>query len=139
MSSDLTPRATGTAPVRADGDNRYKAVQAKLRKLGGALDDASVELESVWRSMRGNGDTTTDTARDVENAGLDPKFVDLTYLVATALGGAAVEIKRLNDSAVETADLARRAQRTHARLYGALDTIRSGRRERTPKPGFFDR
>lgn len=138
MSSDLAPRPSGAVPAPADGDNRYKAVQAKLKKLAGAMDDASLELESLWRSMRANAEHTDGVATDIENAGLDSKFVDLTTNVAVALGGAAAEVSKLHDTAQETADLAHSTGRTHATLYGALDDIRSGRRERTPRPGFFN-
>ncbi|MCZ9342943.1 conjugal transfer protein TraB, partial [Streptomyces sp. TRM76130] len=72
-------------------------------------------------------------------AGLDAKFVELTSNVAVALGGAGVQVKKLSDTAQETADLTHQTRRTHARLYGALDDIRSGRREKTPRPGFFNR
>jgi DNA repair ATPase RecN len=138
MSSDLAPRSS-TAPVVADDDNRYKAVQAKLDKLGRALDDAGLELEGLRRSMRANAKDTDDVATDIENADLDRKFVALTTNVATALDGAAREVRTLSDTAQETADLTHETRRTHARLYGALDDIRSNRREKTPKPGFFDR
>ncbi|WP_030978284.1 conjugal transfer protein TraB [Streptomyces sp. NRRL S-1824] len=139
MSSDLAPRASGAAPVPTDGDNRYKAVQAKLDRLGKAMDDATLELVSLQRSMRANATRTEDAARDIENAGLDSKFVEVTNLVAVALGGAAVEVRKLHDTAQETADLTHETKRTHSKLYGALDDIRSNRREKTPRPGFFNR
>ncbi|MFJ3229250.1 conjugal transfer protein TraB [Streptomyces sp. NPDC086783] len=140
MSSDLAPRASGAAaPVPTDGDNRYKAVQAKLNRLGKAMDDATLELVSLQRSMRANASRTEDAARDIENAGLDGKFVEVTNLVAVAMGGAAVEVRKLHDTAQETADLTHETKRTHSKLYGALDDIRSNRREKTPRPGFFNR
>ncbi|GGU61013.1 conjugal transfer protein TraB [Streptomyces lavendofoliae] len=137
--SDLTPRSTTAAPAPADGDNRYKAVQAKLDKLGKAMDDAGLELESLLRSMQANAGDAGDMAQDIANAHLDPKFVALTNAVEAALVGAAREVRTLSDTAQETADLTHQTRRTHAKLYGALDDIRSGRRERTPKPGFFNR
>ncbi|MFJ8870783.1 conjugal transfer protein TraB [Streptomyces sp. NPDC102473] len=137
--SDLVPRPAGAAPAPADGDNRYKSVQSKLLKLGTAMDDAALELEGLHRSMQANASNTEDAARDIENAGLDPKFVEVTNLVSVALGGAAIEIRKLNDLAQETADLTGETTRVHSRLYGALDDIRSNRREKTPKPGFFNR
>ncbi|WP_432128030.1 conjugal transfer protein TraB [Streptomyces sp. bgisy082] len=137
--SDLTPRSTSTAPAPADGDNRYKAVQAKLDKLGKAMDDAGLELESLQRSMQATANDSGDMAQDIANAQLDPKFVALTNAVETALVGAAREVRILCGTAQETADLTHETRRTHAKLYGALDDIRSNRRERTPKPGFFNR
>ncbi|MEW2577748.1 conjugal transfer protein TraB [Streptomyces syringium] len=139
MSSDPALRTGGSAPAVADGDNRYKAVQAKLDALGRALDDAGLGLEELVRSVRRNAKRAEDVARDIDNAGLDAKFVELTSNVAVALGGAGVQVKKLSDTAQETADLTHQTRRTHARLYGALDDIRSGRREKTPRPAFFNR
>ncbi|MFI8200469.1 conjugal transfer protein TraB [Streptomyces sp. NPDC085942] len=139
MSSDLAPRTPGAAPAPAEGDNRYKNVQDKLAKLGTAMDDALLELEDLLRSMQKNASHNEDVARDIENAGLDGQFVEVTNLVSVALGGAAVEVKWLCDTAQETADLTHETKSAHSRLYGALDEIRSGRREKTPKPGFFNR
>ncbi|MHB6912804.1 conjugal transfer protein TraB [Streptomyces sp. DB-54] len=136
--SDLVARSTGAAPAPADGDNRYKAVQAKLTKLGMAMDDASLELEGLQRSMRANATHTEGVATDITNADLETKFVELTNLVAVALGGAAVQARKLHDTAEETADLTHQTRRTHAQMYGALDDIRSNRPEKSPKPGFFD-
>ncbi|MYW08583.1 MULTISPECIES: conjugal transfer protein TraB [unclassified Streptomyces] len=137
--SDLVPRGAGAAPAPADSDNRYKAVQNKLSKLGKALDDAGLELESLRRSMQANASHTHDVALDIENGDLDAKFVEMASLVSEALGGAAIEVRRLRNTAQETADLTHGAKRKHASLYGALDDIRSNRRERTPRPGFFNR
>ncbi|MFJ6355181.1 conjugal transfer protein TraB [Streptomyces sp. NPDC092046] len=137
--SDLVPRADGAAPLWADGDNRFKAVQAKLRRFGSVMDDAALTLESLRRSMQANATRTEDVARDIDNADLDPQFVDLTNNVAVALGGAATEIRKLRDTAQETADLTHKTRRTHSKLYGALDDIRSNRNVKTPKAGFFDR
>ncbi|GHB29566.1 MULTISPECIES: conjugal transfer protein TraB [Streptomyces] len=139
MSSDLAPRPSGAAPAVADGDNRYKAVQAKLDALGRALDDAGLGLEELVRSVRRNAKRAEDAARDVDNAELDPKFVELTSNVGVALGGAGVQVKKLYETAQETADLTHETKRTHSKLYGALDDIRSNRREKTPRPGFFNR
>ncbi|MER6639156.1 conjugal transfer protein TraB [Streptomyces microflavus] len=135
--SELVSRPVG-APAPTDGDNRYKAVQDKLHKLAGALEDSTLELEALYRSMRGNADDAEGAARDIAAADLDPRFVELTSLVSNALGGAAVEVGRLRSSAQETADLTHETRRTHATLYGELDNIRSSRREKTPKPGFFN-
>ena len=131
MSSDLARPS--------DGDNRYKAVQAKLATLGRAMDDATLQLEDLHRSMRENVTRTEGVARDIENAGLDKKFVEMTNLVAVALGGAAVQVRRLSDTATEAVDLTHQTKHTHSKLYGALDDIRSNRREKTPKAGFFNR
>ncbi|WP_030387947.1 hypothetical protein [Streptomyces sp. NRRL S-241] len=139
MSSKPATRSSSAEPAVADDDNRYKAVQAKLNKLGKAMDDATLELESLQRSMQANADRTDDVDLAIENAGLDPKFITLTANVAMALVGAAREVRKLSDTARETADLTHETRRSHSTLYGALDDIRSGRREKTPRPGFFNR
>jgi DNA repair ATPase RecN len=135
--SDLTPTTGGGAAAPTDGDNRYKAVQHKLKTLGKAMDMAGTELEALLRGMRMNAQRAEGLAVDIANAELDRKFIEMTNQVAVALGGAAVEVQKLHATAQEVSGLAHDARRTHARLYEGLDTVRSGRKERTPKPGFF--
>ncbi|MFG2463348.1 conjugal transfer protein TraB [Streptomyces sp. NPDC048523] len=135
--SDLAPTTGSGAAAATDGDNRYKAVQQKLKALGQAMDLASNELEALLRGMRTNAQRAEGLAVDIANAELDGKFVEMTNQVSVALGGAAVEVKKLHETAQEVSGLAHVTRRTHARLYEGLDTIRSGRRERTPRPGFF--
>ncbi|TVL88471.1 conjugal transfer protein TraB [Streptomyces sp. SAJ15] len=135
--SDLAPTTGGGAAATTDGDNRYKAVQQKLKTLGTAMDLASNELETLLRGMRQNAQRAGGLAVDIANAELDRKFIEMTNQVSVALGGAAVEVQKLHETAQEVSGLATDARRTHARLYEGLDTVRSGRRERTPKPGFF--
>ncbi|MEJ8632002.1 conjugal transfer protein TraB [Streptomyces sp. MS2.AVA.5] len=139
MSSNLASRPGGGAAAPTDGDNRYKAVQHKLRTLGQAMDLVAGELEALLRRMRTNAERAQGLAVDIANAELDKKFVEMTNQVSTALGGAAVEARKLNESAQEVSGLTHDSARTHARLYEALDDIRSSRKERTPKPGFFAR
>jgi len=135
---DLAPTGGGAA-VRTDDDNRYKAVQHKLKTLGKAMDLASDELQALLRSMRTNAQRAEGLAVDIANAQLDRKFIEMTNHVAVALGGAAVEVRKLHETAQEVSGLAHDTRRTHARLYEGLDTVRSGRSERTPKPGFLIR
>lgn len=130
MSSDTVTTVT-------NDDNRYQAIQAKLTTLSKALDDKATELESLRVRMRANAKKAEDTAQAVEDADLDPMFVELTHAVAVALGSAAVQVRRLTEDATAGAAHTRLVRRTHARLYGKLDEIRSTRRHRTPKPGFF--
>ncbi|MFJ8563058.1 conjugal transfer protein TraB [Streptomyces microflavus] len=135
--SDLAPTTGGGAAARTDGDNRYKAVQQKLKTLGTAMDMAGTELEVLLRGMRMNAQRSEGLAVDIANAELDRKFVEMTNQVSVALGGAAVEVRKLHETAQEVSGLAQDTRRTHARLYEGLDTVRSSRKERTPKPGFF--
>jgi DNA-binding transcriptional MerR regulator len=139
MSSDLTPRTTSAPPLPPDGDNRYKALQAKLKKFARALEDAGVDLDSVRRSMKNNADHTDKVATDIAHSDFDEKYVMATERVATALGSAAKEVGLLAEDARETADLSHEARRTHRKRYGPLDEVRSGRKEKTPKPGVFAR
>ncbi|MFF5475409.1 conjugal transfer protein TraB [Streptomyces achromogenes] len=134
--SSLTPRTSGAA-APTDGDNRYKAVQDKLKTLSEAMDTASTELEVLLRGMRTNAHRAENLAVAIANAELDVKFIEMTNQVSVALGGAAVEVRKLQQTAQEVSGLAHAARRRHARLYQALDDIRSSRRERTPKPGFL--
>ncbi|TGZ12382.1 conjugal transfer protein TraB [Streptomyces sp. S816] len=138
MSSDLAPRNTSST-VPAGDDNRFKTTQAKLKKLAAVMDDAAIELHALRRSMRADASYVDGVATDIEHADLDSKFVALTENVSCALAGAAVEMNTLAVMAQETADLTHQTRRTHAKLYGATDDIRSNRREKTPKPGFFNR
>ncbi|MFH8753349.1 conjugal transfer protein TraB [Streptomyces rimosus] len=138
MSSELEPRKAG-APAASDSDNRYKSVQAKLGQLARAMDDATVELGVLRSDMRTNAKRVQDLASRIDDADLDPKYVDMTSEVSTALGGAAVQSRKLHQTAEEVSALAYDTRHNHAQLYEGLDTIRSGRRDRTPKPGFFVR
>ncbi|MBY8889098.1 conjugal transfer protein TraB [Streptomyces sp. PTM05] len=136
MSSDIVPYTGGAA---AAGDNRYKAVQAKLSRLGQRLDEAADDLEALRKRMKATADHTTSVGDDIEHAGLDGKFVVLTEHVAEALGGAAAQVGRLRAITQDTAGHTFQVKGSHAKLYGRLDEIRSNRREKTPKPGFFIR
>ncbi|MFH9697478.1 conjugal transfer protein TraB [Streptomyces globisporus] len=137
MSTPVPRRGAFAAPT--DADHRYKSIQHKLKILANAMDHASDELQQLVRNMRLNASRTEGLAADIAHADLDPKFVEMTNQVSVALGGAADEGKKLQETAHEVSVQATGAQRTHARLYEGLDTVRSGRPERTPKPGFFAR
>lgn len=130
---------SGTAAVQADDDNRYKALQQKLKALATAMDTSSNNLAMLQQRMRMNAQRAENLAVHIANADLDPKFVEMTQQVAVALGGAAFEVNKLSQMASEFAGLTHDTRRDHARLYEALDTLRSDRPERTPKPGFLVR
>ncbi|MEV8099445.1 conjugal transfer protein TraB [Kitasatospora sp. NPDC085879] len=132
-------QGAGRTPAPTDGDNRYKAVQQKLKAFSGALDGATGRLEALRRRMRTTADRASTLASHIADAQVDPLFVEMTNAVATALDGAALATGRLHESAQAVSAEASETQRTHARMYEALDQIRSGRKHRTPKPGFFAR
>lgn len=148
MDSELAPHqgatppqqpAGGQAPPPTDADNQYKAVQHKLRTVARSMDELTGRLATLRSRVRHNADRALALAGHIAHAELDPKFVEMTNHVSTALEGAAVATARLDESAQEVAADAGEAQRKHAQKYAALDDVRSGRRERTPKPGFFER
>ncbi|MFI1585598.1 conjugal transfer protein TraB [Embleya sp. NPDC020630] len=134
------PRPTRErAPAPADDDNRYRAVQARLAHLAASVDDLSTELEDLRKRMKRNAARTNDLAGAIERAELDRRFVYKTGEVANALHAVTARVRLLNVAAQDVVSVAHNAKDTHRKLYQDLDTIRSGRRERTPKPGFFDR
>ncbi|GGX58497.1 conjugal transfer protein TraB [Streptomyces chartreusis] len=137
MSSNIARRPGSGPAAPAGGDNKYKTVQQNLKTLGQAMDMAVGELEALQLRMRTNGGRSEDVAVRIARAELDKKFVGMVNHVSIALGGAAVEVRKLNETAHEVSGLTDEARRTHARLYEALDDIRSSRPERTPRPGFF--
>ncbi|MGW1364559.1 conjugal transfer protein TraB [Streptomyces chartreusis] len=137
MSSNIARRPDGGTAAPTGADNKYKSVQQNLKTLGRAMDMAVGELDALLVRMRTNSGRSEDAAVRIANAELDKKFVGMVNHVSIALGGAAVEVRKLNETAHEVSGLTDEARRTHARLYEALDDIRSSRPERTPKPGFF--
>ncbi|MGW3060630.1 conjugal transfer protein TraB [Streptomyces goshikiensis] len=138
MSSAVVPRQPRkVAP--SDADNRFKGVQHKLKTLSQSLDSTTGELEVLSRAMRANAERAEQVAVEIADADLDKRFVELTSAVSVALGGAAVELGKLNQTGQDLAARAHETSRLHARLYEALDELRSSRRETTPKPGFFIR
>ncbi|HBF83003.1 MAG TPA: conjugal transfer protein TraB [Streptomyces sp.] len=135
----MSSTTSGTAPAQTDSDNRYKSLQLKLKKFAAALDDAADEMSALRRRLRANAERAETLAGHSAHAELDKKFVDLINVVSVALGGAAVEAKQLQEVATDVAAGAHDARRTHAAKYGPLDEVRSSRKEKTPKPGFFVR
>ncbi|MFF4709283.1 conjugal transfer protein TraB [Streptomyces sp. NPDC001297] len=126
-------------PVPAeDGGNRYQAVQDKLTALSQALDSADSELTRLQLDMRLHAKESEILAAHIGNADLDPVFVEMQNAVSLALGGAQVAVGNLVAAARDVAARAADTKTTHARLYEGLERVRSGRRYRTPKPGFFD-
>lgn len=126
-------------PTPSDNDNRYAALQHKLTALATAMDTAQAELGRLYLGMNANADRASTIASHIAHADLDPVFVEMTNSVSLALGGAAIAIRKLTETARDVAHDAHEAQGTHSKLYSGLDQVRSGRREKTPKPGFFVR
>lgn len=133
--SELVPRQSKT-PAKAGGENRYKAIQAKLAKFGKSLDDAMAELAADRQAMKTNGSRAQDTALAIAHADLDKKFVHLTNTVSAALGGAVIQGRNVHEATQEASGLTHAAKKRHAHLYGRLDEVRE-RPESTPRPGFW--
>lgn len=125
--------------VRSDGDHSFTALQKKLAALHRLLDDAAEQLGMLKHDVGAHAKVLTATADAVAHAELDAKFADMTGDVAAAFAAGVQGAQRLEARSQETADAVNAAKRTHARLYGGLDEIRTSRRERTPKPGFLTR
>ncbi|MFB8415333.1 conjugal transfer protein TraB [Streptomyces albidoflavus] len=155
--SDLTPRsAPAPAPARgastlkgAGGglrgtsavwdDNRYAAVQQRLKDLAATMDAISASLLHSAKRMKENSEEAASTAAAIARADLDGVFIDLTEETGSALATAHKAMKKAARSSQSLAVKAHQAQTDHQRMYQPLDQVRSGRRYRTPKPGFFNR
>ncbi|MFH8736850.1 conjugal transfer protein TraB [Streptomyces sp. NPDC017964] len=138
MSSDLVPSG-GNTPAPTDGDNKYKSGQHKLKLLATALDGALERLQRLQRNVSTDAGTSEGLARDIAHAEFDKKFIEAQNAVSVPLGGAVIDARNLAAKTRETAADAWAARSLHALRYGPLDAVRSGRPERTPKPGVFER
>lgn len=138
MSNTPAPYTGAQAPA-TDGDNRYKSVQLKLKMFAQTMDQAVTDLAFLHMRMKTNAGRSEQLAAGIANADLDPAFVAMQNAMSIALGGAEVAARKVTESAREVHGLAEETRGTHSRLYQGLDDIRSSRRWRTPKPGFFAR
>ncbi|MFJ5680271.1 conjugal transfer protein TraB [Streptomyces sp. NPDC093097] len=120
------------------GENRFKAVQHKLKTLAKALDSAVADLAAVQVRMKHYANRSETLARHIDDADLDPKFVAMQDVVSVALGGASQELFRLQQMVSDLSNSAESARAGHARMYGPLDEVRD-RPEKTPKAGFLIR
>lgn len=155
---DLTPRPTpASAPAapastskgagagglrRVSGawdDNRYAVVQQRLKDLAATMDAISDSLLYSAKRMKQNGEEAASAAAAIARADLDSVFVELTEETSSALATAHKATKKTVRSSQSLAEKAHQAQILHQRMYQPLDQVRSGRRHRTPKPGFFNR
>ncbi|MFD9057545.1 conjugal transfer protein TraB [Streptomyces albidoflavus] len=120
-------------------DNRYAAVQQRLKDLAATMDAISDSLLHSAKRMKENSEEAASTAAAIARADLDGVFVDLTEETSSALATAHKAMKKTARSSQSLAVKAHQAQTLHQRMYQPLDQVRSGRRHRTPKPGFFSR
>lgn len=138
MSSELAlPQNKGLAESEGGG-NGYSGLQRKLDALTKALDAAHGDLEHLVEQASTNANTASAAASLLEAADGDPRYVERTGAVATALTGATKATVELRDLAGELAAKAAKGARTHQQKYGALHDVRSRRRTKTPKPGFLE-
>jgi len=133
--SDIIP--TGAAsPARATGTG-YRDVQHRLAVLAQAMDDACDAIDECIERTRRTGAEAAALTKAVAHAQLDPAHIELTGLVEEAQRSALPALRLLAECAQDVALEARNTRAAHRKMYGELDAIRTGRRERTPKPGFF--
>ncbi|MYX48646.1 conjugal transfer protein TraB [Streptomyces sp. SID8385] len=131
--------AGGGGGRRVWDDNRYAAVQQRLKDLAATMDAVSASLLHSAKRMKQNGEEAASTADAIARADLDGAFVELTEETSSALATAHKAMKKTARSSQSLAVKAHQAQTLHQRMYQPLDEVRSGRRHRTPKPGFFSR
>ncbi|EDY49045.1 hypothetical protein [Streptomyces clavuligerus] len=124
-------------PIASAGASPYQAFQQALRNVDRELSTMADDLAVVERAMRRDAQAVEGTAEAIARAGLDDRFVRMTQEVAILLGGTARGLGLFQQAAQEAADDTAATARLHTSLYGRLDEIRSGRKEKTPKPGFF--
>ncbi|MER5571175.1 conjugal transfer protein TraB [Streptomyces goshikiensis] len=136
MGSELVLRQKGT--VATSGDNGYKAVQDKMSRLAGKMEDAGATLETLRRGIRANANKAARMTTDITHAELDRRYIEVMELLVDALVSAAGQARALEESALHVADLAQQTRAAHRRLYGGLDYVRTNRNVSTPKPGFFN-
>jgi len=119
------------------GDHGYEATQAMLRRFEHRMGALQGELDALQRRQRANALLASNTADQVAHAELDPKHVELTRQVASALNGANAGVRRLAEVVQGMVGRIGRTKALHRRLYAGLHRIRSNRPERAPKPGFL--
>lgn len=131
MSSELVPYP------KTDNDYTYRGVQAKLRRFEQAMDFAATVLDTRRSRMRANADKAHTLADQIHAEDLDAKFVGLTAQAGDDLSGADRDLSALCEFVEQAGEEARAIRRDHQRLYGPLDEVRSGRKVKTPTPGFL--
>lgn len=118
--------------------NDYASLQRKLRLFAAAMDAGCEALAKVQLDMKLKASLASVRAQQLDDADGDEKYVDLTSSVSTMLSGAAVATQRTRAAGEEAARAARHAAAAHRAKYGGLHGIRSSRKTKTPKPGFFE-
>ncbi|WP_329564549.1 conjugal transfer protein TraB (plasmid) [Streptomyces uncialis] len=122
----------------SEASSTYEGLQRALRTCAKALDAAAEDLAEVTRRMKAHAGDAEALAQGLEDAGGDARYVEMTSAVAAALGGAARQCLRVQDTARSAATHAQSAAAEHRRRYGGLHEVRTSRRTATPRPGFFE-
>ncbi|MFJ8800950.1 conjugal transfer protein TraB [Streptomyces sp. NPDC102487] len=131
--------AKSSAPASAGGDSNYNRLQQRLKGFAEDMDMAKTLLDQLSTRIRMNASRAHDVASKAADTEFDKQPVALASAVSVALGGMGVDVKRLTEQASKVFAKAADAQTTHQRLYESLHHVRSRRKERTPKPGAFNR
>ncbi|MYW06035.1 conjugal transfer protein TraB [Streptomyces sp. SID3343] len=131
--SEIAQRASQASDAAAG----YRELQKNLSTLERSMNRVTGDIEQLMRRTVATAAEAADLADAIEHAGLDGAHVELTRLVEEALRSAAPAVNALDDAAGDVTQGTRTTRAAHQALYGVLDEIRTTRRERTPKPGFF--
>ncbi|RZD62889.1 conjugal transfer protein TraB [Streptomyces albidoflavus] len=115
----------------------YSSVQRQLRILAKDMDNAAEDLAVMRRSMKADAGYATITAQELGEADGSDHYVELTVEVSSQLDEAVTEVRAVQGAAEDGASAARAAARVHRRKYSELHEIRTARKGKTPKPGFF--
>ncbi|PRH77774.1 hypothetical protein C6N75_18490 [Streptomyces solincola] len=115
----------------------YADLQRVLLHVQAAMDDLSDDMALLRRIMANTAVRVDQVADAIADADVDQQFVGLTQQVAEALGSAVHHTRNLSEAGGEAAAQTAATRRMHASMYGALDQVRTGRKHKTPKPGFF--
>ncbi|MFB7900639.1 hypothetical protein ACFC1B_30535 [Streptomyces xiamenensis] len=121
-----------------DLDSRtYESLQRLLGALYRLLTEGEPEVERIRQATKDLADRAVQLAIDIDNADLESSHVTLTENTGLDLMDAHRAMKLMSGVARELATEAYEVKVRHEQLYSALHEVRKGRREKTPKPGFF--
>ncbi|MDX3232521.1 conjugal transfer protein TraB [Streptomyces sp. ME19-01-6] len=135
---EIEPAKKNT-PEPAGGTSKYDRLQQRLKGFAADMEQSKILLEQLAKRIDANATHAKGVASRAAATEFDEKPVGLASAVSVALGGTGVDAKKLTQMAAKLAGKADATQRTHQRLYEPLHKVRSQRRERTPKPGAFNR
>ncbi|WP_369265807.1 hypothetical protein [Streptomyces harbinensis] len=127
-----------SVPQPVDINSRtYESVQRLLGELHRLLTEGEPEVERIRQATKDLADRAVQLAVKIDNADLESSHVNLTEDTSLDLMDAHRAMKLLSGVSKQLATEANEVRVRHQQLYSALHEVRKGRREKTPKPGFF--